>query len=544
MAQRNNEKPSELLAHWRAAFYIRLSREDGNDESYSVKNQRQRLKEYLESLASNERIKLEDCYIDDGYTGTDSDRDGFQRMLADIDKGKINCVIVKDLSRLSRNDWECKKYLQHFFVVKDVRFISLELPKLDSYKNPDEIYEMGVSIQSMYNENHCRETSVKVRGTFNMKRKKGEFIGAFAPYGYQKSPDNKHKLIIDEETVAVVKDIFNWYVYGGLSKNAIVRKLISLGVSSPAAYKKEKGMKYQNPSSDKYNPVWSARSITSILTNKMYLGHMVQGKQKVKSYKVHTRINIPQEEWCVVENTHEKIIDEQTFNAAQSLMCRNTRTAPDKGSPYVFSGFLRCADCKKAMGRRTAKGNVYYACRTNTVQGTCTRHSIRHDKLEKAVLKAIQKQVEFIRKSAEIIKEIEKTEQASGREKMLDDAIKNKNLELKKASRIKAELYMDWKNGDITRDEYHEMKSEFEKKIKLIDQDLKEIEKEKSNIINNIDENSEIKNFIKYKNITFLSRGIVAALIKTIYIHEGGKITIEFNVNDVFSRNVASFFEI
>lgn len=296
------DKTKQILALWKAALYIRLSREDGNDESYSVKNQRQRLNEFLENLMLEEEIQLVDIYIDDGYTGTDSDRENFQRMLEDIDKGIVNCVIVKDLSRLSRNDWECKKYLQHLFVVKDVRFISLQLPKLDSYKNPDEVYEMGVSIQSMYNENHCRETSIKVRGTFNMKRKKGEFIGAFAPYGYLKDPDNKHRLIVDNETAPIVQDIFHWFVRDGMSKNGIVKKLI-MGTPCPAAYKRQNGMKYHNPAIVNNETLWSARSITAILTNQMYLGHMVQGKQKVKSYKVHTRINTPESEQFIVEDT-------------------------------------------------------------------------------------------------------------------------------------------------------------------------------------------------------------------------------------------------
>jgi len=165
---------------WLVAIYIRLSREDGNDESYSVTNQKQRLRAYFDSIALEEAMELVDIYVDDGYTGTDSNRDDFQRMLRDLDEGKINCIIVKDLSRLSRNDWECKRYLQHLFVVKDTRFISLELPRLDSYKRPDEIYDLGVTMQSAYNENHCRETSIKVRGTFNAKRRAGEFIGALA----------------------------------------------------------------------------------------------------------------------------------------------------------------------------------------------------------------------------------------------------------------------------------------------------------------------------------------------------------------------------
>lgn len=156
-----------VQTQWQTAIYIRLSREDGNDESLSVTNQRARLLKNFETLALEEPMQLVDCYVDDGFTGTDSDRDAFQRMLSDIDEGKVNCVIVKDMSRLSRNDWECKRYLQYLFVVKNVRFISLELPSLDTLKRPDDVYDLGVSIQSMYNENHCRETSIKVRGTFN-----------------------------------------------------------------------------------------------------------------------------------------------------------------------------------------------------------------------------------------------------------------------------------------------------------------------------------------------------------------------------------------
>ena len=206
---------------WRVAIYIRLSKDDGNDESYSVKNQRERLNDTLEQLMLDEDgIEFVGYYIDDGFTGVDSDRDDFQRLLTDIHNGKVNCVLVKDLSRLSRNDWECKYYLQMLFVKMNVRFISLELPKLDSFKRPEGVYELDVSFQSMYNENHCRETSIKVRGTLDKKREKGQFIGAFAPYGYLKDPEDYHHLVVNPETAPVVKDIFRWYMEG-MSKSAI-----------------------------------------------------------------------------------------------------------------------------------------------------------------------------------------------------------------------------------------------------------------------------------------------------------------------------------
>lgn len=528
----------KILTLWKTALYIRLSKEDGNDESYSVINQRQRLKEYLDNLILEEEIQFVDIYIDDGCTGTDSDRESFQCMLEDIDKGIVNCVIVKDLSRLSRNDWECKKYLQHLFVVKNVRFISLELPKLDSYKNPDEVYEMGVSIQSMYNENHCRETSIKVRGTFNMKRKKGEFIGAFPPYGYLKAPEDKHHLIVDDESAHIVKDIFHWFVREGMSKNGIVKKLIGMGIPCPAAYKRQKGMKYHNPAITNKEPLWSARSITAILTNQMYLGHMVQGKQRVKSYKVHMRISIPESEWFIIENVHEAIIDKDIFDRAQELMQKDTRTAPKSGQLYIFSGFLRCADCGKAMGRRTSKNFVYYACKTNTMQGLCTRHSIRSDKLENIVLETIQKQIELIDDMAQFIDDLNRAPATLTVSKGLPASIKLREQELEKFSAIRTGLYVDWKNGDITREEYHHMKKEFEEKEQQLKRDLASFE-EYQNIAQGVTLNNPYFNiFQKHRNINSLNRGIVVQLIKVIHIHEGGDVTIDFNFADQHRRVV------
>lgn len=542
--RKNREITKKILLAWRVAIYIRLSREDGNDESYSVKNQRQRLLAYLEKLILEEKMQLVDIYIDDGATGTDSDREHFQRMLEDIDTGKVNCVIVKDLSRLSRNDWECKKYLQHLFVVKDVRFISLELPKLDSYKNPDEVYEMGVSIQSMYNENHCRETSIKVRGTFNAKRENGEFIGAFAPYGYQKHPENKNRLIVDETAAHVVRDIFYWFVQDGMSKNGIVKKLSSMGIPCPAAYKRQNGMKYHNPAVIQHTkPDWSARSVTAILTNQMYLGHMVQGKQKVKSYKVHTRITTHESDWFIVEDTHEPIIDKELFQKAQDLMARDTRTAPQSGQLYTFSGFLRCADCGKAMVRRTSKNNVYYACRTNQTLGSCSRHSMRNDKLEKIVLETIQKQIALIDNMAELIDTINEAPAPRTTSLRLTAALKLRKQELEKVAGLKTGLYMDWKNGDITRDEYHNMKKEFEEKEQQLKQDIANLEEENQDMAQGVtSDNPYFEAFRKYRNIEALDRGIVTELIKTIHIYEGGDIMIDFNFADQH-RRIVEFIE-
>jgi len=524
------------VVQWLAAIYIRLSREDGNDESYSVKNQRQRLTAAFEALALEEPMQLVAFYIDDGFTGTDSDRDAFQRMLTDIDEGKVNCVIVKDMSRLSRNDWECKRYLQFLFVTKNVRFISLELPSLDTYKKPDDVYDLGVSIQSMYNENHCRETSIKVRGTFNSKRRAGEFIGAFAPYGYLKDPADKHRFIIDEETAPIVRDIFHWFVHEGMSKNGIVKRLVSLGIPCPTAYKRQKGMNYQNPGLCG-EPLWSTRGLTAILTNRMYLGHMVQGKQKVMSYKIHTRVSIPEDEWFIKENTHEPIVTEELFAQAQHLMLRDTRTPPGEPKLYPFSGFLRCADCGKAIKRKTDHNSAYYVCATYSNTKLCTRHSMRHEKLEAMVLAAIQQQIAVIDSLAELIDSINEAPTRQVGSERLEAAIRQKKQELDRAQTRSDGLYDDWKNGDITQPEYHRMKAKYAEKMEQLRGAIAGLEEEVRDIEQGMtSKNPYFDTFRKHRNLTELNHGIVAELIDVIIVHEGGEIDIAFAYADVHRK--------
>ncbi|MCL2106266.1 MAG: recombinase family protein [Oscillospiraceae bacterium] len=529
--RRTAEAVPAYAAPWLTAIYIRLSREDGSDESYSVQNQRQRLTAFFESIASEESVRLVDFYIDDGCTGTDSDRGAFQRMLSDIDENKVNCVIVKDMSRLSRNDWECKRYLQFMFVVKNVRFISLELPSLDTLKRPDDVYDLGVSIQSIYNENHCRETSIKVRGTLNAKRRAGEFIGAFAPYGYLKDPENKHKLIIDQEAAPVIKDIFHWFVREGMSKNGIVRRLAERGVPCPTAYKRQNGMNYQNPGLCG-EPLWSARGLTSILTNRVYLGHMVQGKQKVMSYKIHTRINLPREEWFVKEGTHEAIIDEELFAQAQKLLLRDTRTRPGESKLYPFSGFLRCAGCGKAMKRKADHNNVYYICAAYSGAGLCTRHSIRHDKLEAMVLTAIQRRIDLIDSLADLISCISAAPARRMDSERLEAACRQKKLELEKAQARSDGLYDDWKNGDITQAEYHRIKAKYTDKTERLRGVIAGLEEEIHGTAQGTLSQIPCFDALRSRGLTELSRGIVTELIDVIHIHEGGDIDIVFTFAD------------
>jgi len=366
---------------------------------------------------------------------------------------------------------------------------------------------------------------------------------SFAPYGYHKDPADKHRLIIDTETAPIVRDVFHWFVREGMSKAGIVKKLIELGIPCPAAYKRLNGMNYNSPSL-KGESLWSAQTITHMLSNQMYLGHMVQGRQKVKSYKVHTRVKMPEEEWFIKEDTHDPIVDQAIFDQAQDLLQRDTRTAPNSGKLYPFSGFLRCADCGKAMVRRTSKDRVYYACRTYTTSGSiCSKHTIRHDKLERLVLAALQQQIDLVDGLAVLIDEINSAPIVRTVSKRLESSLKQRKQEFERAKAIRTGLFMDWKNGDITREEYHGLKQELEDKEARLKQDIARLEEEIRDMAQGITSSDPFfEAFRRHNVVTEINRGIVSELIKVIHIHEGGDIDIDFNFADQH-RRVVEFIE-
>ena len=544
-SRKNKNEQNRKL--WKVAVYIRLSRDDGNDESLSVLNQRKIIQDYLENSFDGE-YEIVDYYIDDGQSGTtDYERVAFQRMIQDVEAGVINCVICKTLARAFRNYSDHGYFLERIFPLYGVRFISLGDPSIDTFLNPEVTHGMEVPISGIMNDRYAARTSNDIRRTFDLKRRKGEFISAFAPYGYKKNPENKNHLIIDEEAAKVVRDIFHWFVYEGMSKLGIVKRLNALGVLSPTRYKLSKGSKFKAPQLSKSDGLWSINTIYTILKNKIYIGTMVQGKERIISYKVHDRIRIPEEEWYIVENTHEPIIDKDTFEKAQILGRRDTRTAPAEKRVYLFSGFLRCSDCGRSMNRKSSrkktksgvKEYVYYVCSTYALKSKerCTIHSIKMEDLEKAVLQTIQVQIALVEDMASIIKEINIDPVVEIHSKQLEISKQAKQQELEKRINVIDNLYLDWKSGDITKEEYFRMKAKFEHQVEDLKQTIQNIEIEISTKQqNNGVTDSYLKRFCKHKNIQSLDRGLLLDLVDKIYIHENKKITIQFNFADQHKR--------
>ncbi len=546
--RQNIVKAAPKIKVWLVAFYIRLSREDkrGKDESESITNQRLILTDFLEQQDDGDEYIYVDEYVDDGVSGTtDEERENFQRLLADIQKGKINCVIVKNLARSFRNNGDQSYYLGDWFPRNNVRFISLYQQPIDTYKDPQNAQNIAVPVQGVLNEEHARGTSESVRRTFDKKREKGLHIGSFAAYGYLKDPEDKNAFVIDEEAAEHVKSIFAWFLEG-MSKNAIVRKLNDSGILCPAAYKKSKGMKYKNPNAVGGNPLWCAVSVGNILKNRIYAGDMVQGRYRMKSYKIHVQETVPEDEWFIVENTHEPIISREDFAKVQELLRRDTRTAPEQKSLYLFSGFLRCADCGKAMTRSKVKGNVYYYCRTYKDQSkaACTKHTIRHNRLEQGVLYAIRQQVYIAVAFSEMVSRINTAPLQKSQSIRLNELIAAKEKELSKIMRYKQSIYQDWKDGEITHKDYRHMQEDYERQIEVISEVISNLYEEKAELENGIDtENPFLATFRKHENIDKLTRDVLIELVEQIKVYENGNISVKLKFANEY-RRVAEYIQV
>ncbi len=537
--------PSYTTRRWKMGGYIRLSKEDlkkareGKDDSNSVKNQRDLLNDFYRKHIDEFESMAE--YVDDGHTGTDADRESFQRLLADVMSGRINCVIVKDLSRFARNYSDAGSLIDNLFVQMGVRFISLA-ENVDSYRDPDSVSSIIVPITNVMNDQYCYQTSKKIRQVFDYKRRSGQYIGSFAPYGYIKDPNDKHQLIVDEEAAEIVKQIYSLCLQG-TTKRHISFYLNEHGVPSPTAYRRAKGLPVSSTADD---PMWGDRVIWNILTNPIYTGDLVQGRRRVKSYKVHEIEAVPEEEWVVVPDTHEAIIDKESFEKVQGLLKRDTRSAPRSRELHLFSGFLRCADCGKAITRSQSGKNVYYACSTykNRSRLACSMHSIKHSRLEAAVLFAIQQQVHLAVSYSELVARINSAPIKKSQSFRLDDLIAAKERELAKVTRYKQSLYQDWKDGEITQQEYRTMKADYEQQAERLSDILERLTAERAELANGVDkEHPALVAFMRFENIDSLSREILIELIDHIKVYENGNISVRFKFADEF-RKIAEYIEI
>ena len=374
----------------RAAIYLRISRDDEDkSESDSIQNQRDLLTAFIDS---HDDLELANEFADDGYTGTNFERPGFQRMMDLAQDNTIDCIIVKDFSRLGRNYIETGRYIERIFPMMGIRFISVN-DNYDSVKEFSDADQIIVPFKNLINDAYCRDISMKVRSQLDTKRKNGKFIGSFATYGYMKDPEDKHHLVIDDQAAEVVRQIFD-LALEGYSPYHIADRLNEMGVPTPFQYKRSKGMNCSCGYWKGNDSGWQPTSIYRILSNEMYLGKMVQGKQRKINYKIKKFQAVDKKDWIVVPNMHEPIITQEVFDRVQRLSDMDTRTSPHKDSVGLFAGIIKCGDCGQNMViRKVKKGSrtyTYYYCSTNKANEGCSSHLINASKIERVVLEEVQ----------------------------------------------------------------------------------------------------------------------------------------------------------
>ncbi len=510
---------------YNADIYLRLSREDGDkEESNSIVNQKELI---LEFLKSRENIRIHAIRIDSGYSGVNFERPAFQKMLEDIKTGEVNCVITKDLSRFGRNYIEVGKYIEKIFPYLGVRFIAIN-DNYDSLADNTQINNMLFSFKNLMNDAYCQDISIKIRSNLEVKRKRGDFVGPFAPYGYRKSEINKNKLEIDEEAAQVVHSIFRLYLQGN-NAYKIAEKLNKKNILTPMDYKKENGSMFYTGFKKNLKSQWTHMHVLRILRNPIYIGTLVQGKETTFNYKVKKKVKQDQSKWIQVENTHKAIISLADFYHVQEQLKMDTRTGIKKEKVYCLSGVVRCGDCGSNMVRKTVPSGkrkfIYYVCRSHKEnKNICSSHSINAEVLEESVQKLLNYQ---IKNGTDLRRIQDKLEEVQVQKKEIEKRNRQlikKREEIQKYNHLCLDLYKDYENGWITKEEYIELKEVYEKQIQAAKQ-IQEIIKIEIAFLKEEHRNSYgwINKFKKYGYLEYLPREVVISLIEQILVYEKKK---------------------
>jgi len=524
---------------WNTALYIRLSREDGDKmESDSVKSQRDMLRDFL---SKNPDLKYYDEYVDDGYSGTNFNRESFERMFNDIRNNKVNCIIVKDLSRLGRNHIETSKYIEIVFPMLKVRFISLT-DQIDSYLNPQSINNVIVPFKNLLNDEYCRDISMKIRSSLTIKRENGQYIGSFPSYGYIKDPNDKHKLIIDEEASAVVKQIFQMYL-SGMGFLTIAKKLTNDRVKSPFEYKVQKGYNYKTPVAKNKYHIWRDTTIQRILTNQMYVGDMIQGTRSVINYRNHKIKPKSKEEWVIVRNTHEAIISREDFDKVQNMLQLNKKDYIKPFRTYVLGGLVKCGDCGAVLetalcSSKNLKNKYYFRCPTYMLSKglICSKHTIRNDYLEATVFQIIKKYIELSVDIESILKKIK----LNTIQKECQNQNTKLDFEIKKLKDKMSLLYIKFKNNELSENDYIIQKESVLEEIRKIENQIISLSASIKN--DKFPHTNFINSLAKYKGMNGLTKEMANELIKEILIFNKNEVEIKLNFDDEFA-NVIDFIK-
>lgn len=520
---------------YKAAAYCRLSHDDGNDsESNSISNQKLIIKNFVKQHPD---IEIVDEKVDDGFTGINLNRPALEEMLEDIKKGIINCVIVKDLSRFSRNYLEAGNYIEYIFPTLQVRFIAISENYDSLHKNTND--NLFIALRNLFNDYYSSDISMKTKGSIEAKSRRGEYISPFAVYGYKKDKNDKNKIKVDNDAAQIVKRIFKDRL-NGMSNKKIADMLNQEGILSPSEYKKNEGLNYKTCFKQNTYSRWTESTINRILQNQIYIGTLVQLKTIAINYKLKKRKNRSEEEQSIIENNHEPIVSKEIFEAVNKVMKCDTRTSPGKNEVYLFSGKLFCSDCGENLIRRKSIRNekeyVYYTCYTNKKdKSKCTSHRINEENLIACVIVSIKNKIERLVDIENILEIIQSIPTEQSEITGVDKQISIKQEELNNYINYKHKLYESYVKGIVNKNDFNEHDKYYEERIAETETIINNLKSKIENIMSDRNKKySWIEEFKKYKNIKKLNRNIVVIFIDKIIVHENNKVEIIFNYSDEY----------
>ncbi|SCP98587.1 recombinase family protein [Anaerobium acetethylicum] len=514
------------LDSYRTGMYLRLSSGDddrdgkGKVDSNSITNQKLLIEDFIKTRPE---FKLADMFVDDGFTGSNFERPGYQHMMKAVEQGRLDCIIVKDLSRIAREHIGGDELILKTFDKYGVRFIAIT-DNFDSLTADHGEKHIIIPMKNLINDNYCHDISIKVRSSQQVKRANGEFVGAFAPYGYTKADDNKNQLISDEYAAGIVQDIFAKKL-AGMSASAIANDLNTNGVLSPMAYKKKTGQKYSTSFQGTGDPKWSAQTIGRILKDEVYVGVLAQGKRTRINHKVMREVMVPKCDWIIIENSHVPIVSRADFDAVQILMNRDTKAIAGQKESYIYGGLLYCGDCGTSMVRRSytyrGKQIVNYICSNynRNGKGNCTRHAIREEVLSEIILGQLQSYIDNMRDCEKLVEHLDELNVNYDEAVAHDKEIAGLKAEITKYAVLKSSLYNDLQDEIITKEQFVRYREIYTVKEAELEEAVKKQEKIIHGIYNSglaiadelakFRENFKIEEMDRIALVTFVDRILI-----------------------------------
>lgn len=510
---------------YQAAMYPRLSREDGdNVESESIVNQKDFIRNYVSK--QDDIILIDYDYSDDGYTGGNFDRPGWNKLMKDIEDKKIDTIITKDLSRMGRDYISMGEYIERIFPEKGIRYIAINDDVDTLYETPGLDF---LQFKLVFNDYYLKDTSKKIKKTMRSKKEQGQYTGWKGIYGYKRDPNDKHKLIVDEEVRDIVIRMFD-LAKQGYGTRGIADIFTQEGIPNPSTHANLiRGTKTQT------SKFWCPRTIDELLQNPTYIGHLTQGRRKKVSYKSKKEIRVPKEDWIIIKNTHEPIIDEETFNTVQDLLQKN-KNDPQNKNDHLLKGFLYCKECGHSIGINTSsdKKRKYCVCCYYTAHskfGLCTPHSMNYDKLETAVLEELRKMCKEYIDVTTFESKVNEEKRKSNQQDKLKRELSKMDLKINQVNNYIDKSYVDKMDGFITAEQYQRVTLKFKGELEELSSKKQELEKEISNIGDeDIKKETEMtvkqmKEFLSLKNP---SRELLVNLIDKIVISEDKTVEINY----------------